>query len=328
MGKELRIFLWTATILFAGLHSAETSETPSYPRVGILIPEAGRPQTRVIQGFQEELKALGYRDQENILVQVRDGKGDRGALKPAATELVSQKVDAIVTTGTRATLLAKTSTSEIPVVFVHPADPVALGFVKSMTHPEGNVTGVAGLSQQMTGKRIEILREIYPGVQRLLIFYDQNDAFSRDNFLATEKAAIHLRLKAVAHPVKTPEEFKVSLNSIQKREGDAVFHIPDNLVEGQVNYLFEVARQKRLPTMFHGEEWVIKGALAGYGPSYYQMGRQAARLVANILKGQKPRQLPVEQVKKFDLFINYRTGYLIDFIPSREILKRADKVIR
>ncbi len=197
-----------------------------------------------------------------------------------------------------------------------------------MTHPEGNVTGVAGLALQRTEKRLEVLREVYPAVQRVLIFYDANDEFSRENFLFAEKTALKLGLKVSARPIKTSEEFKVSLGRLEKKEGDAIFHVPDNLVEGQADFLFEAARQKRLPTMFHEERWAIKGAMAAYGPSYQDMGREAARLVDRILKGQKPQDLPIVPANKFDLTINYRTANFINLIPSRDVLKRADKVIR
>lgn len=306
----------------------EAQQSVRIPRVGVLVPEFDRPQSQMLRGLRDELQQLGYQEGKNFFIETQNAKGDRGALKPAVTKLVTQKVNVIVTTGTRATLTAKSATSEIPLVFIHPADPVALGFVKSMTRPEGNLTGVAGLALQMTEKRMEILREVYPGVQRVLIFYDANDQFSQENFLFAKQTAVKLGLKVSAHPVKTSEELKISLGRIEKKEGDAIFHVPDNLVEGQADFLFEVARQKRLPTMFHEEKWAIKGAMAAYGPSYYDMGREAARLVDRILKGQKPQDLPIVQANKFDLTINYRTANFINLIPSRDVLKRADKVIR
>lgn len=328
MAKEVCIIFLTLAIFLFGLCGADTSETPPYPRVGILIPEAGRQESQIIRGFQGELKSLGFLEGKSILTLIRNAKGNRGALGSTAAELVAQKVDAIVTTGTRATQAAKAATREIPVIFVHPADPVALGFVKSMTNPEGNLTGVAGLSRHRVESRMEIVRAVYPGARQVLIFYDQNDVFSRDNFHAAEKAAVKLGLKVSAHPVKTGEELKISLTQIQKREGDVLFHIPDNLVDGQSDFFFKTARQKRLPTVSYEEQWAIKGAMATYGPSYLRMGREAARLVDKILKGKKPKDLPVVQADKFDLIVNYRTAYLIGHTLPPEVLKKADTVIR
>ncbi len=130
------------------------------------------------------------------------------------------------------------------------------------------------------------------------------------------------------YPVKSSEELKNSIGTLQKKEGDVLFQVADDLVEGEADFIFETARQKGLPTMFNEEIWAIKGALAGYGPSYYEMGRQAARLADKILKGARTQDLPVEVANKFDLVINLRTARTLGLDLPREILKKADKVIR
>ncbi|TAK07911.1 hypothetical protein EPO44_03335, partial [bacterium] len=130
------------------------------------------------------------------------------------------------------------------------------------------------------------------------------------------------------HAIKSAEELKKSISALQQREGDALFHVPDDLMEGQADFIFEVARQKGLPTMFNEESWVLKGGLAGYGPNYYQMGRQGARVADKILKGAQPKDLPVERASKFDLVINLRTANAIGITIPPEVLKRADRVIR
>lgn len=324
-----KIFFFSAMTLFLlGLAGTEAQQVPRVSRIGILIPESLPSETQTIEGLRDGLKELGYQEGKNILVETRNAKGDRGALKPAAVELVSQKVNLIFTTGTRATQAAKAATSEIPIVFRHPADPVALGFVKSMTRPGSNLTGVAALSLQMTEKRLEILKEIVPNVQRVMIFYDSNNRFSRENFSFAQKAAAKIGLEVKEYPIKSGEELKSSMSAIQKTKGDALFHLPDDLVESQTNFIFETVRKKALPTMSYEEIWVTKGALAGYGPNYYQMGRQAAHLIDKILKGQSPKDLPVERANKFSLIINLRTANIIGVPISSEVLKRADKVIR
>jgi putative tryptophan/tyrosine transport system substrate-binding protein len=328
MGKALAVFLSLTTVyLLASCGSKKGQATRIVP-IGILLPESGRSETQSVKGLRDGLKELGYNEEENILLETRDAKGDRGALKSMANEFVSKKVHLIFTTGTRATQAAKEATSKIPIVFRHPADPVALGLVKSMTHPGGNVTGVAALSLQVTENRLEVLKQVVPGVRRVHIFYASNDKFSHENFVFTSKLAEKLGLEVVEHGVKSADELKKSFENLQKEEGDALFHIPDDLVESEADFIFQTARQKKLPTMFNEEPWAIKGAFAAYGPSYYEMGRQAAGLADKILKGQKPENLPVELARKFDLVINMRTVNAIGLTIPPEVLKKADRVIR
>ena len=298
------------------------------PRVGILVSNMGRSQSQAIKGLRDELKQLGYQERKTILLEIHNAKGDRSAFQPAADELVKQKTDVTVTTGTRATQVMKSATAELPIVFIHPADPMALGFVKSLKRPEANLTGVAAFDLQMTEKRLELLKDIIPGVAEIHIFFDSNDRYSRDNFEFAQKVAAKLGLKVVAHGIKSIEELKVTVGKLQTGNRQAIFHIPDDLVESQADGIFETARQKKLPTMFNTESWVIKGALAAYGPSYYEMGRQAARMVDAILKGRKPGSLPVEHVSKYDLTLNYRTANFIGVTLPRDLLKRAEKIIR
>ncbi len=313
---------------FFGLTVSQAQETTRTPRLGILVPESGRAESQAIKGFREGLKELGYQEGKNLLVEIRDAKGNRGTLKQEANELIRQKVHLIFTTGTRATQAAKSATSEIPIVFNHPADPVALGLVKSMARPGANITGVAALSSQMTDRRLEILKEIAPSVRRVMIYYDSNNPYSRENFLSAKKAAGKLKLDVEEHAIKSSDEMKKSISSLQQRDGDAFFHVPDDLIESQADFIFEAARQKGWATMFSEDSWVVKGGLAGYGPSYYQMGRQGARLVDKILKGAKPKDLPVEKASKFDLVINLRTANAIGLSIPPEVLKKADRVIR
>lgn len=321
------LYLGALTTLLLVVNGIRAEEAP-IPRVGVLIPESLRAESQAVKGIREGLKEMGYREGKNIYVEVRDAKGDRAALKQQVAELVQKKVALIFTTGTRATQAATSAGNGISVIFIHPADPVALGFVKSMERPGGNVTGVAALALQKTERRLEILKEIFPKVQRITVFFDSNNPYSRENFLLAQKSATKLGLDVTSYPIKSAEELKKSLSGLQRKDGDALFHVPDDLVEAEADYIFQQARQKGLPTMFNEENWAIKGGLASYGPSYYHMGRQAAGLADKILKGAKARDLPVERGNKFDLVINFRTARTIGLSIPSEVLKRADRVIR
>jgi putative tryptophan/tyrosine transport system substrate-binding protein len=313
--------------LFASLNS-EAQQPTRIPRVGILIPEAGLDETQTLKGFKEGLKKAGYNEGESIIFEVQDVKGAREQLQRGIDELVSKKVDVILTTGTRATRAAMATTKQIPIVFRHPADPVTLGLVKDVNRPGGNVTGVAAFSLNANQKRLEVFKQVVPTLRRIHIFYDANNRFSPDNFAAAEKSAGQLKLEVLEHPVKTADEFKSSLNQMEVKPGDAIFQIADDLVESQAPVLLEEAKKRKMATMFHEEVWASKGSLAAYGPNYYEMGRQAADLVQKILKGAQPKDLAVAHANKFDLAINLRTASSIGLKIAPEVLKQADKVIR
>jgi putative tryptophan/tyrosine transport system substrate-binding protein len=321
----LAILLMVTGVLFAPL--AAEGQPRTY-RIGILVPEMGRAQSQATKGLKDEFRQLGYQEGKQIVFDTQDAKGDRGALQPAAARLVGQKSDVILTTGTRATQVAKATTGEIPIVFIHPSDPISLGLIKSMEDSGANLTGVAAFASQATDKRLAILKEIMPKLQRVHLIYDSNDKFARQNFELAKTAAGKLSLQTLEYGVKSAEELKATVGRLENREGDALFQMPDDLVESEADFIFDAARKKKLPTMFNEEMWAIRGAMASYGPSYYAMGGQAARIVARIIKGQKPQTVPTQRADKFELILNYRTANFIGVNFPQELLKKADKVIR
>ncbi len=296
-------------------------------RVGILVQEMGRAQSQAIKGLSEELKRIGYRERKNLFFETRNVKGNRGALQPAAGELVAQKVNLIFTTGTSATRAAA-ATTDIPVLFVHPGDPVAAGLIKSAEERAKNLTGVAAYAAQTTERRLALFKEIMPALQKIWVFFDANNTFSRDNLKLAESAAKKLGLQAVGYGIKSADELKTTFASVRAEDGGGVFQVADELVESEAEFLFETARAKKIATMFNEESWAISGALAAYGPNYLEMGRQAGRLADKIIKGESPASLPFERASKFDLTINYRTASFIGLNLPAAMLKKADKVIR
>ncbi len=326
MKKSLASLATAALLLAPG--SAGAAPAPRPWKIAILVAQSGPSETQTNRGFRDGLKALGYVEKKNVAIEIVDVKGDSAALKSAAAELVNKKVDLIFTSGTRATQAAMEATKEIPIVFRHPADPMDLGFVKSMQRPGGNATGVAAFSGRTTEKRLEILKDLVPDVRRVHIFYDSNNPFARANFAATRAAAEKLGLEVADHSIKSPEELKTALNALQKKDGDAIFEVSDDLVESQAELIFDTARQKSLPTMFEGSDWAIKGSMLSYGANYYQMGRQAAAMANKIFRGQSPKNLPAERAAKYDLMINLRMVNAIGLTIPPEKLKKADKIIR
>jgi putative ABC transport system substrate-binding protein len=323
-----RLLILAVLVLSAPLAARAQAPTPAPARVGILVLEMGRAQSQAIKGFSEELKRIGYRERKNLVFEIRNVKGNRGALQAAAGELVAQKVKLIFTTGTSATRAAAAATTGIPVLFVHPGDPAASGLIKSAEERAKNLTGVAAYAAQTTERRLALFKEIMPALQNISVFYDANNALSRDNFKLAESAAKKLGLEAIGYGIKSADELKTTLASVRAENGAAIFQVADELVESDAEFLFETARTKKIATMFNEESWAISGALAAYGPNYLEMGRQAGRLADKIIRGESPAALPLERASKFDLTLNYRTANFIGLNLSAAMLKKADKVIR
>jgi putative ABC transport system substrate-binding protein len=319
------LFLSSLWLILA-VSATALAQTPA--KIGILVQEMGRSQSQAIKGLNEELKRLGYRDRKNLFFETRDVKGMRAALQPATVDLLEKRVDLIFTTGTSATRAAMAATKDVPIVFIYPGNPIGAGIVKSAEERAKNLTGVAAYAGQTTEKRLAIIKEIVPRLQTIVIFYDFNNSFARDSVKQTEGMAKKIGLEAVSYAVKSNDELRTTLASLQAEKGMAIFQVSDELVETEAEFLFATARQKKLPTMFNEESWVVAGALAAYGPSYVEMGRQAARLAQRIFNGEKPEMLSIERAVKFDLTLNYRTASFIGVNLPAPLIKQANRVIR
>jgi putative ABC transport system substrate-binding protein len=328
MGYSLTVIAANFAALLFMLACSAFEAQAQIPRVGVLVPEMGRAQSQASKGLMDELKKLGYQERKNIAFEIRNTKRDRSAFQPFANDLVKQKVNVMFTTGTSATRAAAAATAQIPIVFIHPSDPILIDFTAGLPGSRTNLTGVGAFVDQMTETRVAFLKEIVPGLQKVHIFYDWNNRFSDKNVERAEIAAKKLGLQVARHSIKAVDELKATVGGLRGDQGDAIFQIPDDLVESAAEWIFDFARQKKIPTMFNEESWAVAGALAGYGPDYSEMGRKAARLVDRILKGQHPSSLPVERATKFDLTLNYRTANFIGLTFSKELLKKANKVIR
>lgn len=316
-------FLWAGLLAVPSLVIAQAPA-----RLGVLVQEMGRAQSQALKGLTEELRRLGYHERRDFALETRNVKGNRAALQPAASELVAQKVRLIFTTGTSATRAAIAATPEIPVLFVHAGDPVTAGLLKGAQERPRNLAGIAAYAAQTTERRLELFKEIVPALKKIWVFFDGNNAVSREYVKLAESAAKKLAVAAVSYPIKSGDELKTMLASLQPENGSAIFQISDELVESEAEFLFETARGKKIPTMFNEESWAIAGALAAYGPNYLEMGRQAGRLADRLFKGDSAAALPIERASKFDLTLNYRSASFIGLKLPAEILKKADKVIR
>jgi putative tryptophan/tyrosine transport system substrate-binding protein len=293
-------------------------------RIGALTESWG--PTTLLVGLRDGLQEIGYREDQDFSIGVRFTQGNPGELPAAARDLVRLGVDLIVAADTsNAIKAARMATDRIPIVFVGGSDPVESGVVKSFAHPGGNVTGVADLDVELVPKRMELFRDIVPGLRRVLFAYDPANPLAAALIRAHRDAARRLGLVLVERPVRTQEEAQAALVGSRRSEADGILspRVHSLNIPG---FVLEIGA-KATPTMFHSSFYVERGGLASYGADRHEMGRQAARLVAKILKGAKPAELPVEQANTFELVVNLKTARVLGLTVPESVLLRAGRVI-
>ena len=315
------ILLGTLLLATSSLAQEQRSER-KFHRIGYLTLRMDTPRD---EAFRQGLRELGYIEGKNMSMEYRAAKS-ADQVADLAAELIGLKLDVLVTTGTLATVTAKQATAIIPIVVIGIADPVKSGFVKSLARPGGNITGSSALSRELSGKRLELLKEAFPKIVRVAILRNPD-------VTAAEMALKELELVAQAYGVK--------LRSVEYRNlGDLQKAIPS--IRGSVDALtllrgvgpIDLARivqlmtETRLPAIYPFTEFAEIGGLMAYGISNVDLYRRAAVYVDKILKGAKPADLPVEQPKKFELVINLKTAKQIGLTIPPNVLARADRVIK
>jgi putative tryptophan/tyrosine transport system substrate-binding protein len=319
---------WLATpLLLVCVHLAEAQQPNIIPRIGFLHPAAAASVAARRQAFQEGLREAGYAEGKNITVEYRYGDGEVERVKFAAAELVESKIDVLVTGAASATSIAKAATGRIPIVMAAVSDPVSLGFVSNLARPGSNITGLSTLSPEVSGKRLEILKEIIPGLSAVGVIGDSRNRDSARSLKETEVAARALRVKHQLAEVRQPEGIDTAFRQLMKLRVDAVLVLPGTLN----SHRKEIVRRaliNRLPAIYYAPEWADDGGLVTYGVNFPELYRRAAIYVDKILKGAKPSDLPVEQPTKFELVINLKTAKQIGLTIPPNVLARADRVIK
>jgi putative ABC transport system substrate-binding protein len=325
-GRWLRLLALAAGLTTVGLTGPAVGGPPTrLIKIGALTESWG--PTPAISGLREGLLELGYRENEHFVIGVRFTQGNPAELGEAARDLVRHGVDIIVTAeGGNTAKAAQAATNRIPIVFMGGSDPVGLGLVQSLARPGGNITGTADLDVALTPKRMEIFRELIPGLKRILLPYDATNAYAVGQLATCRDAAQRLGLTVVERPVRTEEEARIAISAIRRGEVDGIFS-PRFLSLNIPGFILATAQKQGIPTMFHGPFFVEHGGLAAYAAADEQLGRQAARLVDKILRGAKPADLPVEQPTKFELVINMKTARTLGLTIPPSVLLRADRVI-
>ena len=316
-------------VISVRLADAQQAERKVY-RIGVLRSYTPSVFATRNEAFHQGLHDLGYVEGKNILIEYRYAEGRLDRLPQLAAELVHLKVDVIVTGGNQATLAAKQATSTIPIVAASAGDLVRLGVVASLAHPGGNVTGSTGISPDLSGKRLGILKEVLPKASRVAIISHREREASRDQeeVARAETAARALGITIQPVQVEAPAEFQDAYATIRKDHVDALIIIQNSFTFVHSKQLFELAAKSRLPSMCEGSLWTENGCLMSYGPDLPSQYRRAAVFVDKILKGAKPADLPVEQPTKFDLIINLKTAKQVGLTIPPNVLAHADKVIK
>jgi putative ABC transport system substrate-binding protein len=295
-------------------------------KIGALTESWG--PTPAIFGLREGLQELGYREDRDFTIGVRFTEGKVAELPAAARDLVRHRVDVIVTTESgSAAKAAQRATNQIPIVLIGSGDPVGSGLVRSLARPGGNITGVADLDAELVPKRMEIFRELIPGLKRVLVPYDATNSDAVTQLAVHREAAQRLDLTLVERPVKSEEEARAAITGLRRGDADGIFSLRF-LSSNIPGFILEIAPRGVMPTMFTSSFFVERGGLASYAANTHATGKQAARLVDKILKGAKPADLPVEQATRFELVINLQTAGTLGLTIPPSLQLRADRLIR
>ena len=310
--------------LSAGARPLASLAQTGIKRVGVVYQ--GGPYEVTIEGLREGLRAAGLEEGRNVALILHHALGNVAEAEAAARALESdEKVDVIVAISTTTALAVNRAT--VPIVFAAGTDPVSAGLVESIAKPGARLTGFHFLTNDLTAKRLEILREIVPKLRRMVTFYDPRTPGAVTSLAAAREAAGKLDLEVVAQQVSSSEELRDRLRSLSTVDADAYFFVADFLVISHAPLVIAAAHTLRLPTMATEVSIVRAGALAAYGPDFREYGRRPARYVARILGGSLPRDLPVEVINRPALAINLKTAKAIGLDIPPLLLTRADEVI-
>jgi putative ABC transport system substrate-binding protein len=317
-----------ATVLLTTVCLAEAQSPTKVPRIGYLAVTSLSTNPARIEAFRQGLRELGYVEGKKIVIEWRyaDGKEDR--LAGFAAELVRLKLDIIVTAGSTATRAAKDATIAIPIVMSQDNDPVGNGFVASLARPGGNITGLAALRSELSGKRLELLQEILPKLSRVAVLGSSPNPGNAQSLREVELAAAAIGVQLQYIDVRGPKDIEPAFQEASKGRADAVLVLAGPVFNSPRSQVVDLAVKSRLPAIYDRRDFAEVGGLMSYGTNVVDLDRRAATFVDKILKGSKPADLPVEQPTKFELTINLKAAKRIGLTIPPNVLARADRVIR
>jgi len=326
-----KILVWLLVIFFVvNISVAQAQQAGKIPRIGYLAAstQAASTTSPRNEAFRQGLRELGYVEGKNIVIEWRFAEGKLDRLPALAAELVRLKVDIIVTAGPAPTRAAKAATTTIPIVMAQDSDPVGNGFVASLARPGGNITGLATLSPELSGKRLELLKEIVPRLTRVAVFGTSTYAGNAQALKETELAAGAFKIRLQYLDVLDSKDIETAFRAASKGRAEALLVLASPIHLSQRTQIAELAAKRRFPAIYPWSEFVEAGGLVSYAANSTDLYRRAATYVDKILKGRKPADLPVEQPMKFEFIINLKAAKQIGLTVPPNVLVRADRVIR
>ena len=317
-------FLAPFLLLIAGPVGAQGKA----PRIGFLVVGSAASVSTRVDAFRQGLRERGYVEGKNIVIEYRYGDGKPDRMAEQAADLVQQKVNIIVTAGSQATRPAKEATDTIPIVMAQDNDPVGSGFIDSLAKPGGNITGLANLTTELSGKQLETLREVLPKLSRLAVLRDLTEPGNPQAVRETDRTARAFNIERHYLDVRVVTDIEPAFAAAAKKHIEALLVLPSAVFNSNRKEIVDLAAKNRWPGMYPRVEYVEDGGLMTYGASTTDLFRRAAIYVDKILKGAKPGNLPVEQPVKFDLLFNLKAAKQIGVVIPEKVLARADRVIR
>ncbi len=319
--------LFAFGILLAPL-AAEAQQPAKIPRIGLLSPFSPSATALWHEAFRRGLRDLGWVEGKNISIEYRYSEGRNDRVPDLAADLVRLKVDIIVAATSTAALAAKHATRAIPIVMASAGDPVGSGLVESLARPGGNITGLTMIAPELTGKRLELLKEIVPKLSRVAVLWNPQGPASTLSWKEIQLPARELGVQLHSLEVRSSNDFDKAFKDASRARAGALAIMPDPVFVTNLKQIADFSAKSRLPSIFHLREFVDSGGLLAYGTDRSDLFRRAATYVDKILKGAKPADLPVEQPTKFELVINLKTAKAIGVTIPQSILIRADQVIQ
>jgi putative tryptophan/tyrosine transport system substrate-binding protein len=328
MNNQKLVSFALCAVLFALCDSVGAQQRTKVPRIGFLGATSSSANLDRAEAFRQGLRELGYIEGQNILIEYRYAQGKFDRLPALAAELLALKVDVIVTGGSSVTRRVKQATDKIPIVMTNDNDPVGDGFVTNLARPGGNITGLATLTPDLSGKRLELLKEIIPKLSRVAVLGTSTEPSIAQSLKETELAARVLKVQLHYLAVPGPKDIETAFREASKERADAVLLLGGSVFVLQRKQIAALAVESRLPAIHYRHEFVEEGGLISYATSLTDLSRRAATYVDKILKGAKPSDLPVEQPTKFELVINLKAAKQIGLTIPPSVLAQADKVIK
>jgi putative ABC transport system substrate-binding protein len=320
-----RAFVTGLGAIFATPTTAKAQQA-RIPTIGLLTLSVA-PSTPTLEAFRQGLREYGYVEGRNIALEYRFAQGSPEKLRAMAAELVRMTVDIIVTESVLAAQEAKRATNTIPIVTAVHGDPVGAGLVSSLTRPGGNITGLSLVAPELSGKRLQLLKEVVPKATRVAAIWNGSNVAAARYLTETRAAARSLGLEVESFEVRTPADLDAAFEAVLTARPSAFMTLPDGMLLANRARMIEFGTRSRLPALFPDSEFATAGGLIAYGPSLAANFRRAAGYVDRILKGAKPADLPIEQPTKFELVINARTAKALGLTIPPSLLLRADQVI-